>query len=219
MPNTTPTLRDRIADAFRGLNEGGGTLADLDEEGDVYALADAVLAVLPKPVPARLVLGTTDQQQAPARFCGRSDCLAPGHRFMLGGAVHTCTGKPEAAPVPVDRAAVLREAADALDSSDRLRDFTDDHMSDVNAAANELRRMADEAQQPCVHPQGYEGECPCPTSCVCCTATAADEAQQPETGVYARDPECETGDVRTCTTTCTVHGEPAADQPETKATK
>jgi predicted DNA-binding transcriptional regulator AlpA len=41
------------------------------------------------------------------------------------------------------REAVLREAADALDESETLRDLTDDHMSDVNAAANELRRMAD----------------------------------------------------------------------------
>lgn len=43
------------------------------------------------------------------------------------------------------RAEVLREAADALDESETLRDLTDDHMHDVNAAANELRRMADEA--------------------------------------------------------------------------
>lgn len=42
------------------------------------------------------------------------------------------------------RAAVLREAADKLDESETLRDLTDDHMHDVNAAANELRRMADE---------------------------------------------------------------------------
>jgi hypothetical protein len=42
------------------------------------------------------------------------------------------------------RAAVLREAADKLDESKTLRDLTDDHMHDVNAAANELRRMADE---------------------------------------------------------------------------
>lgn len=41
------------------------------------------------------------------------------------------------------RAAVLREAADALDESETLRDLTDDHMHDVNAAANELRRMAE----------------------------------------------------------------------------
>lgn len=50
-------------------------------------------------------------------------------------------------PAPADRAAVLREAADALDESETLRDLTDDHMHDVHAAANELRRMADEAQQ------------------------------------------------------------------------
>lgn len=42
------------------------------------------------------------------------------------------------------RAEVLREAADRLDESERLRNLTDDHMHDVNAAANELRRMADE---------------------------------------------------------------------------
>ncbi|MEV6737912.1 hypothetical protein AB0N14_13655 [Streptomyces sp. NPDC051104] len=41
-------VRDRIAEAIRGLNEGG-TLADLDEEADVLAIADAVLAVLPAP--------------------------------------------------------------------------------------------------------------------------------------------------------------------------
>jgi hypothetical protein len=45
------------------------------------------------------------------------------------------------------RAAVLREAADALDESETLRNLTDDHMHDVNAAANELRRMADELEE------------------------------------------------------------------------
>lgn len=40
------------------------------------------------------------------------------------------------------RAEILREVADALDESETLRDLTDDHMHDVNAAANELRRMA-----------------------------------------------------------------------------
>jgi hypothetical protein len=43
------TLRDRIATAISGLNDGGGTLADLDEEDDVLALTNAVLAVLPAP--------------------------------------------------------------------------------------------------------------------------------------------------------------------------
>ena len=31
----------------------------------------------------------------------------------------------------------------------------------------------------CIHPDGYEGECPCPPSCVCCRATAATD--QPTT--------------------------------------
>jgi predicted DNA-binding transcriptional regulator AlpA len=44
------------------------------------------------------------------------------------------------------RRAVLLEAADKLDQSETLRDLTDDHMHDVNAAANELRRMADEGE-------------------------------------------------------------------------
>ncbi|MFJ2279263.1 hypothetical protein ACIOEZ_34505 [Streptomyces sp. NPDC087866] len=59
---TTPAdnLRDLFAAAFRGLNEGGGTLADLDEESDVNTLADAALAV------ARQVLGTPTTTPAPA---------------------------------------------------------------------------------------------------------------------------------------------------------
>jgi hypothetical protein len=40
-------------------------------------------------------------------------------------------------------AAVLNEAADALDESETLRDLTDDHMGDVHATTSELRRMAD----------------------------------------------------------------------------
>lgn len=46
--------------------------------------------------------------------------------------------------VASQRRAALLEAADALDESETLRDLTDDHMSDVNAAANELRHMANE---------------------------------------------------------------------------
>jgi transposase-like protein len=35
------------------------------------------------------------------------------------------------------------------------------------------------APPPCVHPAGYEGECPCKPSCGCCTATAAAPAPEP----------------------------------------
>ncbi|MFJ4918120.1 hypothetical protein [Streptomyces sp. NPDC088726] len=45
-PETTPAdRRARYAAAIRALNEGGGTLADLDETSDVLTLADAVMAV------------------------------------------------------------------------------------------------------------------------------------------------------------------------------
>ncbi|MBX9392249.1 hypothetical protein K4749_01210 [Streptomyces sp. TRM72054] len=60
-----------------------------------------------------------------------------------------CTPWAEAVKLLADyRAAVLREAADRLDESETLRDLTDDHMHDVNAAANELRRMASEETRP-----------------------------------------------------------------------
>lgn len=65
-----------------------------------------------------------------------------------GGIVHDDPRNIAAAAAAGARSLVLRTAADALDESEALRDFTDDHMSDVNAAADELRRMADEAQQP-----------------------------------------------------------------------
>ena len=46
-------------------------------------------------------------------------------------------------------AAPTREVAAALLDACGLpaADLTDDHMSDVNAAANELRRMADEREE------------------------------------------------------------------------
>ncbi|MEV5770115.1 hypothetical protein AB0L49_02425 [Streptomyces antimycoticus] len=75
---------------------------------------------------------------------------APGHSYAISCAlcmndVDTLADAVLAVlPAHADRDAVLREAADALDESESLRDLTDDHMHDVNAAANELRRMADE---------------------------------------------------------------------------
>ena len=48
----TDELRERIASAFRSLNQDGGTLADLDEDYDVYTLADVAATA------ARQVLDT-----------------------------------------------------------------------------------------------------------------------------------------------------------------
>ncbi|MGW0134849.1 hypothetical protein [Streptomyces sp. NPDC003299] len=41
-------------------------------------------------------------------------------------------------------AAAYRQAAELISTSDELRDHTDDHMGDIEAAANFLRRRADE---------------------------------------------------------------------------
>lgn len=39
--------------------------------------------------------------------------------------------------------------------------------------------LACEAEQAaCVHPDGYEGECPCPPSCVCCPVVAAEPTKE-----------------------------------------
>ncbi|MFR9796594.1 hypothetical protein ACL02U_11920 [Streptomyces sp. MS06] len=94
-------------------------------------------------------------------FAWDSDMLEPDEYGDVADAVLA------ALPVPVDEATVLRRAADALDTSERLRDLTDDHMGDVNAAANELRRLADEAQQQEpdteAHPAPQSAEAPWPT--------------------------------------------------------
>lgn len=72
---------------------------------------------------------------------------------------------PAVFPEPPSRAAVLLWAADKLDESERLRDLTDDHMHDVHAAANELRRLAAEAQQ---QPETEAGPVSLATPCVHC---------------------------------------------------
>ncbi|MDX5569534.1 hypothetical protein PYK79_48445 [Streptomyces sp. ID05-04B] len=80
-----------------------------------------------------------------------TDPRANLYAFAMLGKEHSPSNSDAASEkINAFRAAVLREAADALDESEVLRDFTDDHMSDVNATTNELRRMADE------HPQGEE---------------------------------------------------------------
>jgi predicted DNA-binding transcriptional regulator AlpA len=84
-----------------------------------------------------------EQQGDP--MTARADLYA----FAMQGKPHSPDNSEKASErIDAFRAAVLRQAADALDESETLRDLTDDHMHDVNAAANELRRMADEPPQP-----------------------------------------------------------------------
>jgi hypothetical protein len=44
--------------------------------------------------------------------------------------------------VAVLRPLLLEEAADLIENSDSLRSFTDDHMRDIEMAAEELRKSA-----------------------------------------------------------------------------
>ncbi|MFD7185526.1 hypothetical protein ACFV90_36890 [Streptomyces sp. NPDC059904] len=88
---------------------------------------------------------------------------------------------------PTDRAAVLREAADDWTAHCPDHSNAEEAFMDCPCDwADELRRKADEVQQVCVHPEHYDGECPCPPSCACCKVTAAD-AEQPADAFAAAD--------------------------------
>lgn len=71
------------------------------------------------------------------------------YAFAMQGKEHS-PAISERASQKIDafRAAVLLEAADALDESETLRDLTDDHMGDVNMVTAELRSMATEKPGP-----------------------------------------------------------------------
>jgi predicted DNA-binding transcriptional regulator AlpA len=100
------------------------------EQGDPMAVtADPSIAALTEAVDAAL-----------KSLRGGYHHLAP----LTEAAVAEAVVEAVAPVMAAHRASVLREAADALDESETLRDLTDDHMHDVNAATNELRRMANE---------------------------------------------------------------------------
>ncbi|MEU0018005.1 hypothetical protein ABZ173_10080 [Streptomyces rochei] len=160
-------LRDRIAEAlvswtYRGKGpEHGGILETV--RANAYSRADAVLAVLPATTDQTAdryraawlnarrrasVLSAEITRRAP--LLGEYAAQIKGLRTMYNASEARVSDlideRDRLLETRVDRAAVLREAADALDNSERLRDLTDDHMLNINAAANELRRMADETQ-------------------------------------------------------------------------
>lgn len=144
MPDTTPTteLRAQIGQALRrwGLFDEVNDPAATEE----FAVTD-LMAVLREPL-ARQVLGTTDQQPETARFCGRSDCLALGHRFMLGSTVYTCTGKPETAPTDrrVRYAIALRDTAHQWQHTPPRYGYAADAvMAVADAELREARAQAD----------------------------------------------------------------------------
>lgn len=170
-----PTLRDRIR---RVLAEADGFSYDCLEPHDYQRHADAILTlpeVLPTPVDRA------------------SDGIDWKAKYELEHARHVEVVRSLIA----DPAALLRGAADEIDrETQRLKDdgvLEPDQFRPCRDATADLRRMADEAQQPacgncghpaawhdpwegCVGPDGIgsagSGDCTCTRS--------PDEAQQPE---------------------------------------
>lgn len=70
-------------------------------------------------------------------------------------------------PLPDDVTAVEPEASDPTQCSGN-EGFCPEH----GFHRHSLKQPGLE-QPACIHPEGYEGECPCPSSCVCCPVEAA----------------------------------------------
>ncbi|MEE1812625.1 hypothetical protein [Streptomyces sp. BE133] len=71
-----------------------------------------------------------------------------------------------------DEAIVRAEYAEA--AIERVRAWADEDLRYNDRV--DLLYVLDQPQQPtttnCVHPEGYEDECPCPPSCICCQPTS-----------------------------------------------
>jgi hypothetical protein len=139
-------LRDRIAEAIRALNEGGGWLVDLDEDEEVLAVVDAVLPLLPAPTDRAAVTpppALTEEGRLRARIqvleedAERDQGLAKvGARCMREG--HQ--GQIESGRVVIEGHRFALSVALGLG--------TGAPWDAVHERVKELRRMADEAQQP-----------------------------------------------------------------------
>ncbi|WP_328902314.1 hypothetical protein OHR86_22500 [Streptomyces sp. NBC_00441] len=146
MPDTTPTLRDRIAQAARDLGH---------PQWDAVALADTVLTVL-RPATQPEIKAAVADLPARLRTVLTDRYTALGNPFSeMRYNEEGPDGWPASHPVSPDLVAeVLREL-----------------MADAPARQVLGTPTADPAA--CVHPEGFEGECPCPPSCPCCDVTAA----------------------------------------------
>lgn len=138
-PETRPQRGDAFEQWLKAQRDGWGPKSPpwnvLDDALDLYRLhADT---------------GTPlGEHVCEGRAAGDCDCL---EQPVLGAALASETG-PEVDSKPAGRAAILREAAARLDN---IHDYPSDdavatgaYLSGMDRAANELRRMADEAQQP-----------------------------------------------------------------------
>jgi predicted DNA-binding transcriptional regulator AlpA len=127
----------RRSGAFPQPVEGEGSTRVRFREDEVAAF----FAVNPKQ-PGKKRSSPTQQQGDPVTTTTARDRLV---ETLKSPGLVGLDAEDAAELVDAYRADVLRVAADRLDESETLRDLTDDHMQDVNAAANELRRMADES--------------------------------------------------------------------------
>jgi len=196
-------LRDRIAAAIRAAACPGecgkteeecareriqpfawrhGRLAVVEGEPEMFA--DAALAVLPEPTNrAALEYAQGIARRLAAHAVGFQDVLddtdrGPWARTVGADITALCTALDELTapvlPAPVDRAAVLREAADIVDATPYPSGFTAGFDKGARWATTILNHIADELS-------ATPDRCPhgCDTSTCPCLACEADEAQQP----------------------------------------
>ncbi|WP_329616429.1 hypothetical protein OG244_28280 [Streptomyces brevispora] len=246
MPDTTPQvlavmalmreIEKPSACYNRAVRRAAHTLTDSPENDAAQARGNAALleveqavrawvAEHPKP-PARLVLGTTDQQPETEPDADLRDRIAQAARD-LGHPQWDAAAFADAVlavlPVPVDRAAALREAAEVAVRGARACGDSETGQYAASVAAGigrELRRLADEAQQP-------ETEAAYPT-----TTTWTVEAREPN-GTWTEWGDHYTSDkahqlaaevrrtapnrgIRVVRQVVTYTVEPAADQPDTE---
>ncbi|MFJ4916086.1 hypothetical protein [Streptomyces sp. NPDC088726] len=181
MPDTTPTTDLRVLTADEYSSAWHAVEGSAGEPGaDPATVLAAVLRVLDISPPARLVLGTTDQQPETAptdRRARYAAAIRDTDGWVLDGGQHMVDAvmavadaeqqehvaatkywfdaaderreeiarlRDEVGRLPVDRATVLREGADAIDAT-----FTGPDLDqNTRYGADLLRRLADEVQQP-----------------------------------------------------------------------
>ncbi|MGW1796920.1 hypothetical protein ACWCQN_13135 [Streptomyces sp. NPDC001984] len=158
-------LRDRIAEALyeRERSPRDPAWADafaMDRE-TFEPMADAVMAV-------------ADAEQAATRGGARRAAKAEALLLRFTAEAHRRKWSYDRG-LDDDGVPLKSEAFDALH---RLGE-------EMRIELDRLRRMAGEEQPACIHPEGYDRECPCPPSCACCRVTAADEEQPASTAPLA----------------------------------
>ncbi|MER5875504.1 hypothetical protein ABT119_06185 [Streptomyces sp. NPDC001910] len=109
-----------------------------------------------------------------------SEQVAALNRFQTEGGMHpfTCAYEHPAHPKPVLRAAKIGWRCNVI-GCDYEQDWAHAFMADPSRWPRPFAELRAAAVPACIHPEGYDGECPCPPNCGCCkvTATAPDPDQ------------------------------------------